>query len=91
MEGESTEAPKISRLRMIILTLVDPLDGETEWGGIVTKVNDDGTVNVKGLAPNGGADTFFTGVHSKADVDAMPDGADKNAAKSCVWDWPART
>jgi hypothetical protein len=65
-------------------------DGEHVAAAVVTRVYDDGSINVKAFAPNGGADQAFTGVRHKADVDAMPDGADKNAAMSVTWDWPAR-
>lgn len=84
---------KVSIGRIVIVSLDengDGLDGHFEAAGIVTLVNEDGSINVKAFAPGGGADVCYTGVKAKPDVDAMEDGADKNAARSAVWDWPAR-
>lgn len=57
---------------------------------MVAKVNEDGTLNLRVFAPDGGADPFFSGVLRKEDVDKMEDGADKNAAMACTWAWPER-
>lgn len=86
-------APKVSVCRIVMLYLDengDGLDGHFEAAGIVTLVNEDGSINVKAFAPSGGADVSYTGVKARPDVDAMEDGADKNAARAAVWDWPAR-
>lgn len=62
-----------------------PIDGEGDGGvaAIVVKVNDDGSLNLRCFAPNGGADPFVTGVRRKSDVEAMEDGPDKTRL------WPA--
>lgn len=65
-------------------------DSSTSGVGIVVKVADDGSANVKAFSPDGGADGFFTGVRNADDVAAMPDGADKNAALACTWAFPPR-
>lgn len=87
-------APKISAGRFVTLSLDEnsdaTVDGEKTCVGLVTKLLDDGSVNVRAFAGNGGSDVNFTGVRNKTEVDAMPDGADKNAARAAVWDWPAR-
>jgi hypothetical protein len=81
--------PMITKGRIVYLTLAAPLDGETQIAAIVTQVEAT-SINARGFAPKGGSDPFFTGVMHRDDVAAMPDGADKNAAMSCTWDWPAR-
>lgn len=86
---DSDEEPKADRRQEKVQR--GGFDGDEEAVGIVVKVNGDGTLNVKGFAPNGGADHTFTGVRNKAEVDAMPDGADKNAAITATWDWPPRS
>lgn len=83
-------AASITKGRVVFLTLAAPFDGETEVVGIVVKVAEDGSANVKAFAPNGGADMPFTGVRSTVEVDAMPDGADKNAARTATWSFPPR-
>lgn len=47
-------------------------DGEEMASAIVVKVNDDGSVNLKVLAPNGGADIFITGVRHRSEFDEPP-------------------
>lgn len=76
--------------RIVLVKPASGIDGEAGAVGIVVKVNGDDSVNVKAFSPNGGADVTYTGVRHAAEVDAMPEGADKNAAASCVWDWPPR-
>lgn len=76
--------------RIVLVKPASGIDGEAGAVGIVVKVNGDGSVNVKAFSPNGGADVTFTGVRHAAEVEAMPEGADRNAAASCVWDWPPR-
>lgn len=89
------EQPKqsVTPGRMVTLRFPDerPFDGATVAAGVVVNTEfDDGSINVKAFAPNGGADVTFTGVRYRPDVEAMDEGADKNAAMSCTWDWPAR-
>lgn len=78
------------RLVMLTFDAARPFDGEVHVPGLVLKVFEDGTINVKAFAPNGGADVTVTGVHHVDDALAMPEGADRNAAMSCTWDWPPR-
>jgi hypothetical protein len=47
-------------------------DGEMMAAAIVVKVNDDGTVNLRVFAPNGGADISVTGVHHHSEYDTPP-------------------
>ena len=64
-------------------------DGDAEAAAIVARVNDDGSLNVRVISPNGGADQFVTGLKTKAELDALPEGdAGRNVS---FWDWPART
>lgn len=81
----------ISKGRTVFVTLATPIEGETEIVGIVAKVNEDGSINVRGFSPGGGVDPFFSGVLPTEYVDGMVDGADKNAARSATWGWPPRT
>ena len=82
----TTEFPLPEKGSTVTANVLQPFDGETAVAAIVVKVNDDGSANLKLLAPNGGEDGFVTGVRSKAEVDAMADGADKNAAMTCTWE-----
>lgn len=85
-------SPSITAGRLVVLTVADKsLIGDDETCvAIVARVNDDGSINVRAFSPNGGEDLFFTGVLETSKVDAMEDGADKNAAKSVTWGWPTR-
>lgn len=87
-----TPAPRqaVTPGRIVSLRFGKPFDGSDTAAGLVVKVEDDDSINVKAFAPNGGSDHTFTGVLYREVVDAMPDGADKNAARSCTWEWPAR-
>ncbi len=57
-------------------------DGEQEAVGLVVKVAEDGTLNVKALAPNGGADQTITGLVSAEDHDQI---GDDDPAKNLPW------
>ena len=50
-------------------------DGETQAVAKVVKVLDDGSINVRAYAPNGGADQFITGVRHESTLDDLPEGA----------------
>jgi hypothetical protein len=86
----SADRPAISKCRIVLVTLGAPFDGETEVVGIVVKVNDDGSINARLFAPNGGTDGFVTGARHADEVAAMPEGADRNAASAAVWAFPPR-
>jgi hypothetical protein len=83
----------IGRHRIVDLEFPDdtPLDGNTFATGLVVKVNPDGSVNAWAFPADGGALQFYTGVRNKAEVAAMPDGDDKNAASACTWSFQTRT
>lgn len=82
--------PVITAGRVVFLALADPLDGESVVVGIAVKINDDGSINARAFAPNGGADRTYTGVRPTEYVASMTDGADKNAALSATWSFPPR-
>lgn len=83
----TSPSQKIGRRRIVDLYFSEG-HPYAESIGLVVKVADDGALNVYAFAPDGGAPGFFTGVRNRADVAAMPDGPDKNAAQSTTWDWP---
>lgn len=89
--GGPISKPLITKGRLVFVALATPIEGETEIVGIVAKVNEDGSINVRGFSPGGGVDPFFSGVLPTEYVDGMVDGADKNAARSATWGWPPRT
>lgn len=82
----------VSKGRIVFLTLAEAIEGEFEIAGVVAKVNEDGSINVRGVSPGGGVDPFFSGVLPTEYVDAMIDGsAEKNGARTATWHWPPRT
>lgn len=87
---ETAPAPKVSAGRQVTVFFPkdQPFDGELEATATVTKVLEDGSVNVRVLAPNGGPDLFITGVKTTAERDAL--GDDDAAKNLAAWDWPAR-
>lgn len=68
----------VGRPVLLHFTEGQKFDGERLASGVIVKVCDDGTINVKAFGGNGGADATFTGVMHKSEVDAK---ADDDAAK----------
>ena len=78
-------AQKPTVCRMVLVCHADPAIPPA--AGVVTRVYDDGSINVMSFLPDGG-NSFVTGLISKDAHDAL---AEDNPARNLPWwDWPPR-
>ena len=54
----------------VILINNDFADADRDWAAIVSRVNDDGTLNLHAFSPMGGAPVWFTGVEHQTKYNA---------------------
>lgn len=75
----SLEGARLGSDVLVIFPTDQPFDGANEAVGKVVLLLDDGAINVRVFAPNGGADLFLTGVRHASTLDDLPaDAAERN-------------